>query len=397
MIQYGVVGVGRRREPGVDRPQVAGPERDGRRDVEARRRQRAHQARRSQVGAEAEQGDLVELVADDGQSRPDDLEAVAEGHARAAEVDLARLAGPRVDPEQLAGVGLDEDQPAARGDDAVGVEPGDVLQVAGQRQGERRRRVGQRAMPAERDHDQLLDVRVGHVDRPAGDDDVVEEAGRELVGLEQGARAGVVGADLAGAAAGRPDAVPAAFEVDAHGDAPGLAGGQGPDVAGAQVHLGDRAVGQRADVGGRAAAGRDPFGRPAVGEVDLGREVVVRRHRRDEQEQREQRGDGGDETSSHRVPPGTGRATAPVGVGGQGSSTPPRSPVARPTRTVSGVRKIHLNGRRLPRTPAPDRRMPRSAEADRGGDAGWCRVVDRSAYEATIVPVMSGCTSHRKK
>ena len=70
---------------------------------------------------------------------------------------------------------------------------------------------------AERNDDQLLDVRIGRVHGVLGRDDVVDEPGIEGVGLEQLPALGVVDADGVVVAAGDPQAVVGVLVVDADG------------------------------------------------------------------------------------------------------------------------------------------------------------------------------------
>jgi hypothetical protein len=212
----------------------------------------------------------ISLFADDEQAAALGDEAVAVGQRGAAEVDLADGLRPRVDPEQLARVGLhDDEQPAVVvAHDAVGVE---AVLVDERRAGEVEPRLELAdAVTARRGAQDDRPHRVGDVRVAARDRDVVDERlARARLAVEDLQRAAVRRAQhehLAGRAA-RDEQPPAAVDLqpDSGRATVGTAGRKRHERALPHVALEDRAVVVRGDEEAPAArVDRDALGKDRV-------------------------------------------------------------------------------------------------------------------------------------
>ena len=152
--------------------------------------------------------------------------------------------------------------------DPVGVvDAGGLDPVPGQRH--RTRRGGRLAVPDPRDHVQLGLRRVGEPRRPAGEDDIVDEAGvgGERVALQDRPAADADHPTGAGAAARDVEPVVVDLEPD-RGVAHAETFADHPAVPGAQVGGVDVAVRPGAEVGPRTTADGDALGLEAGRQVD---------------------------------------------------------------------------------------------------------------------------------
>ena len=217
---------------------------------------------------------------------PEQLEPVGVAEVDPAEVELVGDAGGRVDPEELARRGLRHEQDAVLGHDPVQVEARGLEQVAADRQDRRRRGRRERAVPRQGDHDQLREARVGHVDRVAGDRDIVQQphSGR-LIRREQRPARCVVHAHVGAPDERRPDAcdpdpVAAGLVRDPGGRASRRAGREHRPRPGSKIAPPDRPVQQGTDEERRAAPALDALREEPVGQVDASREVAALAGRR---------------------------------------------------------------------------------------------------------------------
>jgi hypothetical protein len=217
---------------------------------------------------------------------PEQLEPVGVAERGPAEIELVGDTGGRIDPEQLARLGLRNEQDAVFSHDAVQVEARRLHEVAADRQDPRRCGGWERPILRQGDHSELRGGRVGDVDRVAGDGDIVQQAdaGR-LIRREQGAARCVVHAHVAVTEERRPDAcnpdpVPTGLVGDPGGRAPRRARREDRYRPGSKVTAPDRPVQKRTDEERRARPALDALREGSVGEIDPSWEVGALSSRR---------------------------------------------------------------------------------------------------------------------